>query len=692
MIRRKKIQKGQRGTALAVVMLLIATLAVSLYGASLIQQSSIRTMTELRDQQAIDDAAASVVSLLEKRLAARAQERLGQITQSDLDDVSASTSAIPALPPGMTLVPGESGARLVRVRHQHPLPFDETPLALWTDQPRRRYAGVAPVAGRTASRTLEVTVFATVRGTGGQQRTSMRTFGISRVQPYQEALYSNAAAELCAYAGATQRVAGGVTAETNVLLRNCGGTIGYHGPLEVGQNVVDASGGRHTLHMPSGAAVLSTVYASNVELNPDAQTSAWGGYLRMRSGIGAPLPSTRLSSAAVAGSGECLDFDLTSTACGGASAFHPSMFVRGGSSPGYVCGAGYAGCAGAMGAITYTGWPFAASVNLAQAQTDPSDPTRLWKGLLADGRRESRCVATVAGQSWRTHRCATNAWGWTIDAGSLPPIPGGVIAILRSTGYPAAADPDGAREAVVIRNASLLQGPLTIVSQVQVYIVGSFNTASPRPAMIQAPRITVLPAEAEAQLRTTSVWDSVPAAGSAVPRALPLTAETNVTLYGVFRMGSCRLIGSENFGGSWMAAPAVLGDWRRTGLRVVGSVQLEDETAAGAASCRRWTRAMNAPTASGTPVVQPRSRDVLHDPRLLDPGFQPPGSWVSANIPGGGAAGAASRTPARQANAAGGVVAFRALSGMLRGVRAVPAASAWTPPPALTGPPPPLPN
>lgn len=106
----------------------------------------------------------------------------------------------------------------------------------------------------------------------------------------------------------------------------------------------------------------------------------------------------------------------------------------------------------------------------------------------------------------------------------------------------------------------------------------------------------------------------------------------------------------------------MVGDWSRAGLRIVGAVEVTDESSAGAAWCGRWGAALNAPQPSGTATLQPRSREVLFDARLLYPAFQPPGSWSAANVPSPSAAGAPSRTPARQAHAIGGTVALRLIA------------------------------
>lgn len=688
----------ERGAALVIVLFLLAALAGFLSSSAGILQSDVRSSTSRAAVRQVERAASSAATVLQARLESLAARRLGDLSEADLDALNASVSTLPDPGGGISLRTGtaETGVVLRAVRQNHVLPFDETPLALWTDQPRRSYTTIPPVSGRIASQTLEFVVYATVQGTGGIRHTAWRIAAVSRVPPHQDALYVAGEGEICAPGGTLHRVHGSVRTDGGLRLADCGGTVEYTGGLEVGGDLrVDGTPGLHQLVGDAGAVALTSLAASVTEMNPDAALAPWGGRLRMVGGVGGRIPRTRFATPTVAGSGACLDFVAGGTSsCAGSSAYHPTLQVQGvRPTPSYRCGAGYGGadCSAALAALTWTPWPFSGAVDPSLAHPDPGDPSRLWRGLYPDARRETRCTATVAGASWRTLRCPSNAWGWTLDAGALPALPGGVLSVARAAGMPPEANPDGVREVLLIRNAREIAGPLTIESQLPVVLVGSFNVVRPKPAMIHAPRITVLPAEAELALRTTSVWDSVPPTGGSTPRAFPLVAQSNVSLFAVLRTGSCRQIGSEDFGGSWRAAPAVLGDWSRVGLRVVGAVEVEDRTSDGAAACRAWGAAANAVPPSGTPTVEPRSREVLYDPRLLHPAGQPPGSWTAANVPSPSADGAPSRTPARQAHATGGTTAFRLLSAVSRRPFRAPAAAAFPSAPPLPSPPPPLP-
>jgi hypothetical protein len=692
------LPRDTRGTALVIVLFLIAALAGLVAATAPLLVDALRTSMSRSAARGTRDAAGSAAAVLGARLASLAAERLGDLAQPDLDALAASVSTLPAPGGGMTLRtgPGETGVVLLRVRRNHPLAYDETPREVWTDQPRRRWDVIPPVGGLVASQTLDFLVFATVEGAEGARSTARAVVSVSRVPPHQDALYVAGDAEICAAGGSVHRIHGTVRVDGSLRLADCGGTVEYTGGIELtGDLRVDGAPGLHQLAGDAGALPLASLASGTAELDPDAAAAAWGGRLRMAGALGGRLPATRFATAAVAGSGDCLDFvPGADAACGGAAAYHPTLQVWGdGSSPAHRCGAGWggSGCAPALAALTWTRWPFAGGVDLSTARPDPADPGRLWKGLYPDPRREARCTATVAGTRWRTFRCPGNAWGWALDAGALPVLPGGLLSVARSAGMPPEANPDGTREVLVVRNSAEIAGPLTIHSQLPVVVVGSFNVVDPKPAMIHAPRITVLPAEAELALRTTSVWDSVAGTGGGAPRALPLVAQSNVTIYAVLRMQTCRRIGAADHGGSWRAAPAVLGDWSRVGLRIVGAVQVEDRTSDGLA-CASWGAPLNGAPPSGTPTLEPRSRELLYDPRLLHPGFQPPGSWTAANIPAQSASGAPGRTAARQGHATGGTVVLHIRSAGVGGPLKLPAAVPFPGPPPLPSPPPPLPQ
>jgi hypothetical protein len=690
-IRALKWAGDRSGSALVLVLMAIASVAVVLTGGALLARAALQGAEARESADRYDAAARGAVAVLSQRLAARAAERLGALSQADLDALNGSLATLPAPGQGGSLLTdaASTGVVLAGWRDLEPIPFDEEPLDLWTDQLRRSYVAIPPVGGRIAARTLEFIVYATVAGPNGERRTATRRLSVSRVPPHQDALYVAGDAVLCAAPGTRNRVAGSVRVDGVLDLPNCGGGIDFLGSVEPGRGLrVAGTPGVHAVASASGRIPLASVDAADAEMDPDAVTRRWEGRVRIPSALGARIPATRFATATVAGTGECLGFEGAS-ACGGAAAYHPSLQVRGApAAPAHTCGAGYRGasCDAARAALTWTAWPFGAGVDGSAAAPDPAAPGQLWKGLYPDPRREDRCTATVAGSSWRTFRCPSNAWGWTLDAGALPVLPGGVLSVARSTGFPAAADPRGAREVLLIRNGRRLAGPLTIHSQLPVVIVGSFNTESSRPALIIAPRITVLPNEAEDQLRTSAVWDSVAPTGSAAARALPLTALSNVSIFAVLRAGACGETRGTEYGGVWRGVPAVLGDWSRAGLRVVGAVEVADETARGPVHCSRW----GAPGADPS-TVQPRSREVLFDPRLLHPAFQPPGSWMPPNVPSPAAAGAPSRTPARQARAIGGTIALRLVAPTAGGPFVRPPPVDFPAERAVPSPPPPLP-
>jgi hypothetical protein len=97
----------------------------------------------------------------------------------------------------------------------------------------------------------------------------------------------------------------------------------------------------------------------------------------------------------------------------------------------------------------------------------------------------------------------------------------------------------------------------------------------------------------------------------------------------------------------------MVGDWRGAEVRVIGAVEQAETSSLSAADCAWWGNGYGA-AADGSPWNAPGARSILFDPRLLYPGFVPPGSFLPANIPAGALVGAAQRNPARQARAGGG--------------------------------------
>jgi hypothetical protein len=80
-----------------------------------------------------------------------------------------------------------------------------------------------------------------------------------------------------------------------------------------------------------------------------------------------------------------------------------------------------------------------------------------------------------------------------------------------------------------------------------------------------------------------------------------------VTLYAVLSTQTCNRVGSEDFGGSFRAAPSVLKDWSRVSLRIVAAVEVEDESAVGRALCSRWWAPYDAVPPSGTAAAEPEA-------------------------------------------------------------------------------------
>lgn len=667
--------RADRGSALIGALLVVLLLGVLVGGALLNLEAAERTRGARNATDQLDAAGRGVIEIMTERLRGRASLRLGAIDAADVDALNAAVASLP-VEPGTSLDPAETGFRIVAVREQDPIPEDAEVLDLWTDQPRVRYSSAPRPQGQTASRTIEIEMRVRVLGTAGTRRTLTRTAAVSRLAAHPYVLYSRGAqAELCSTTGGAT-IAGAVRVDALAYFPACSGAVTLMGTLDArdGTRNDDPDSG---ILSDDGWHRVQTWSRPAAETGGTAMLAASGGRVRIPPAAGGTYEDGRAQYGGVAGTGECAD---RTAACGGDGYFAPSVTLQRtavGPSPaaGIACGQSYgfgASCQAALGpALRYHPWPWTAPVAPGVALPDPAAPGRLWKGLLFDPRREPRCTATVAGNVYQTHRCPSNTFGWLLDLGALPAVAGGLVHVRAAAVDPAGRAAAGAQEALVIRNAQWLAAPLTIVSDLPVFVVGSLNTArqaawrGPPPLMIDAPRITLLPNEADLQLGLApgafgwaSVWDLVPPAGSTTASALPLVAASNATLYAVLRTRVCGRPGGAYQGGAVDQAPAVLGDWASSEVRVVGAVEQSEDAGFSAAQCQWWGTGFGT-SADGSPWRMPVSRTILYDPRLQHPAFILAGSFLPANLPSGGVPGAARRDATRQARATGGYGVLR---------------------------------
>lgn len=667
--------RGDRGSALIGALLVVLLLSILVGGALLNLEAAERARGARSATDQLDAAGRGVIETMTERLRSRASLRLGAIDEADVAVLNAAVASLP-LEPGTSLDPAETGFRIVAVREQDWVPEDAEVLDLWTDQPRVRYASAPRPQGQTAARTIEVEMRVRVLGAGGTRRTLTRTAAVSRLAPYPYALYSRGSqAELCSTTGGAT-ITGAVRVDALAYFPACSGAVTLMGTLDArdGTRNDDPDSG---ILSDDGWLPVETWSRPAAETGGTALLAASGGRVRIPPAAGGTYEDGRAQDGGLAGTGECAD---RTGACGGDGYFAPSATLQRttvGASPaaGISCGQAYgfgASCQAALGsALRYHPWPWTAPVAAGVALPDPSNPGRLWKGLLFDPRREPRCTATVAGNVYQTHRCPSNTFGWLLDLGALPPVAGGLVHVRAAAVDPPGRAAAGAQEALVIRNAEQLAAPLTIVSDLPVFVVGSLNTArhpawrGPPPLMIDAPRITLLPNESDVQFGLApgtvgwaSVWDLVPPAGSPTGSALPLVAASNVTLYAVLRTRVCGRPGGAYHGGAVDQAPAVLGDWVAAEVRVVGAVEKSEDAGLTAAQCQWWGSGFGA-SADGSPWRVPGSRTILYDPRLQHPEFVLPGSFLPVNLPSGGVPGAARRDGIRQARATGGYGVLR---------------------------------
>ena len=701
--RRPPVLRDSSGHALLMVLVLIVAATMVVTSLVILTVSEERAAAAAGSRAALVRAADAVVAEMQERLVARVQRSSGALWTPDIAILNAEVTGDVEVPPGVRIDFARTGFRVIEQRENETIPHDAAVVAAFSDQPRLGYDGIPPVGGLVAARTLVVSVYVTVRPASGRgSYTLRRDLAVSQVPPHQHALYAAGEAAPCAYGGDAW-IGGPVRVDGTLTAPACSGLVRYTGGIEARDGLSVLGAGSHYVVGSDGQTQVASVSREDATADAAGWLSRWGGRVRVGAALGGPLAITRLSTWTAAGIGECEDFaDPGGLVCSGRARYYPAVQVQrmtrgAGGEYAVRCGPAYEddGCPELGGAIAYVPWPFAAEMPAGAAADVPGTPGRLWRGLLPDSEREIRCTGTVAGNVFRTARCPTNAYGFTIDVGALPAIEGGVLSVRRAANAADGSNDSGLQEIVLLTNATALAGPLTIHSEIPVYIAGSFNTRftaaynGPPPASIQAPRIVVLPNEALGQLQTSMVWDSVPPAGSSTPTALPLHAESNVTLYAVLRTSFCAGSGVSSTG-VVAASPAVLGDWRAASLRVVGAVELSQAGAASAA-CTVYSRAPGALPPSGTSTVQPASRMILYDDRLLHPQFQPYGSWTYGNVPAGGAAAIPGRPPARQLRTTGGTAIVRRLAGDLRGAPAIPPALPIQTPGAFPAAPLPLP-
>jgi hypothetical protein len=667
----------QRGSALLWVLGFIVVLGIVIGAAQLVARMAERELYARAELSRAEIAATSAVEALTDQLRALVARRLGNVSEADLRALQ--------LPPGLqatgaTVLPdtAHTGVRIVDVREWDVLPHDERIMNAWTHQPRVSWDVLPDVGGSVAARTVELEVYATAHGPREARRMATRRLAVSVIAPHQHALYTQGDAEIVG--GGPGGLVGGLVRVDGAAYFGGGGyLVHYVGGVEA-RDGISAADAQHVVmgtSYPAGAPSLASLSRAASQASPGGMLAPWQGRVRIGPAVGGSVSPGRMQTASIAGSGECADFE---GACFGRGSFRPATTLRrtrAGSDSAFsvVCGEAYpAGCAhvAAAPALRYVPWPFPGAQPAGLAAADPVQPGRIWRGLFPDFRREAGCDASaLVGRPYRTFRCPTNAYGFVIDGARLDSIHGGLIVVRRATGQAPGADPTA--EVVLIRDAAVLNGPLTLVSELPVVIWGSFNVANPRPAMISAPRITVMPNETQAQLRESFRWDVAPGENDTATRVEPVQARSSVTIFAVLRTGYCRTTGVAYFGGSWEGIPAAAGDWSRAALRVNGAIEGYDQTGA---ACASYWAPLDAAQPGGVRSLPPFQRSVVFNRRLLHPDGQPPGSYRWENIPAtGGIPGAPTRTRERQRNAFGGITVLR----LIQDLRTIPPAQPGSP-------------
>lgn len=642
----------RRGNVLLVVVLLLFGLAAASAIFYAFQSMTVRQSRARNWTNEAQNSAEAVARVMGSQLVSTAEMNLGVMTQDLVDSLNATVDSI-TVPDGVTL-DDETGYYVTRIEAGEVVAYDDTALVTTTDHPRFAFE-VPPVYGpERAAQTVEVVVVAKARVRAARSTVRAR-YAISKFLPHPFAVYTDGDLDACVAASSELDVAGLIRTEGTFLSR-CDGPRRYWSDIWAQQGVTVTDLGPHEVALDSTAlTALPTITAGEMETNPGSVLAATGGRVRVGAGIGDAMVPSRFQTASVAGTGECSD---RLGACGGAGSFFPSVQLQRattGPSTDYDlrCGWAYGAetCAPVGTAIAYVPYPWTDHASPDSARIDPSDPNRLWQGLYPDYRRESRCTAVLPTDTvYRTFRCITNAFGYVVDMAAMPAVSGGLLHVQGWTSPPAGMNPY--QEVLYLKNATTLPSPLTIVSEIPVVIEGSYNTASALPAMIDAPLITVLPAEADDQLATAAVWDST---STTVPTAL--AAYSPVRVRAVLR-GDYHVTGANYYGGTLEQIPAVLGDFSGVSLEVWGAVEGREVPLDASSGYASWHAPYGAEP-SEMATWQPAGRRIIHDPLLNDATRQPRGSWYWPNIPAAGAGG--SRTQVRQVKASGGFAIVRRL-------------------------------
>lgn len=642
------LRRARKGNVLLVVVAVLFGLG---FASSMWYVFHSLTIRQLRARDLANEAEAaaeSVVRVMGERLVSAAEWHLGALTQEVIDSLNAEISTI-TLPGGTALVEEATGYFVTRVTSGEPVPFDETPLRTVSDHPRVSFMERATHDGARATSTIEVEVVARARAKSARA-SAVAKYAITRVAPHQYAIYADGDAVICVSGGSDLVVAGTVRADGS-LTSSCDGDRIFGGDVLAQQSiVVDGFGTQQVAVDASDLRPLSSASRADMRGAPASWLDQWGGRVRVGSAFGGFLANTVFQTGNVAGTGPCTDGAF---ACSGLAAFFPSVQVQrtvqgAGTSFDIRCGWAYDGdtCASVAAAMSYWPYPFTDQLDPGVARLHPGFGDVIWRGLFPDYRREDRCTASLPGGIvFRTFRCITNPFGFTLDGSLLPPIPGGVLHVQRWSMPPVAMNPF--QEVLLIKNAEKLAGPLTIVSEIPVVLQGSFNTIQSVPALIDAPLITVLPAEAELQRASTSVWDSTALA----PHTM-LAAHTPVRIRAVLRSD---YHAATAWGGLVEQVPAVLGDFSGVTLEVHGAVEGREKSTLNADAYAQWHPSYgDEPTTMR--VRQPAGRRVVYDPLLRLATFQPRGAWFWPNIP---PSGYGTRTRLRQQGAFGGYTLIR---------------------------------
>jgi hypothetical protein len=267
-----------RGFTLVGVLILIVIASLLVSTTVALTVSAERSAGAAQRRARLATAAGAAAAELEELLLARVQATSGALRDADLSILNSTAPAeIELGSTDLSIEPGETGFRVIEVRQNDPIPSDAAPLAAWTDQPRLSYAGIPPVGGLVAARTVVVAVIATVHDATGAKFRVRRDLAVSQVPPHQSALYVAGDGEICASGTSENWVSGPVRVDGTLRALSCGNLVRYVGGVVARDGILVDAPAAHYASGTDGERPLATVTRAPPPAHPPAAPAPGGG-------------------------------------------------------------------------------------------------------------------------------------------------------------------------------------------------------------------------------------------------------------------------------------------------------------------------------------------------------------------------------------------------------------------------------